>query len=98
MQAEVPTIDGKAKIKVPPGTQSGKIFRLKGKGFPAFQSYEKGDELIEVNVWSPQNLSHEEKDMMEKLKNSPNFKPGPNAKAEREERGFFDKIKDAFGS
>jgi molecular chaperone DnaJ len=98
MQAEVPTIDGKAKIKVPAGTQSGKIFRLKGKGFPAFQSYEKGDELIEVNVWSPQNLSHEEKELMEKLKNSPNFKPGPEARAEREERGFFDKIKDAFGS
>jgi molecular chaperone DnaJ len=98
MQAEVPTIDGKAKIKIPAGTQSGKIFRLKGKGFPAFQSYEKGDELVEVNIWSPQNLSNDEKDMLEKLKNSPNFKPGPNAKAEKEERGFFDKIKDAFGS
>ena len=98
LQAEVPTIDGKAKIKIPAGTQSGKIFRLKGKGFPAFQSYEKGDELIEVVIWSPQTLSHDEKEMMEKLKNSPNFKPGPEAKAEREERGFFDKIKDAFGS
>lgn len=95
-QVEVPTIDGKAKIKVPAGTQSGKIFRLKGKGFPAFQSYEKGDELIEVNVWSPQNLSHEEKEMMEQLRNSNNFKPGPDAKSEKEERGFFDKIKDAF--
>jgi len=99
LQAEVPTIDGKAKIKIPAGTQSGKIFRLKGKGFPAFQSsYEKGDELIEVNVWSPQHLTHEERDMIEKLKNSPNFRPGPEAKAEREERGFFDKIKDVFGS
>lgn len=98
MQAEVPTIDGKAKIKIPPGTQSGKIFRLKGKGFPAFQSYEKGDELIEVNIWSPQNLTSEEKDMMEKLKNSPNFKPGPEAKNERDDKSFFDKIKDAFGS
>jgi len=99
MQTEVPTIDGKAKIKIPPGTQGGKIFRLKGKGFPAFQSsYEKGDELIEVNVWSPQTLTHEEKELLEKLKNSPNFKPGPEAKSEREERGFFDKIKDVFGS
>ena len=97
LQAEVPTIDGKAKIKIPAGTQSGKIFRLKGKGFPAFQSYEKGDELVEVNVWSPQNLSNEEKAMLEKLKNSPNFRPGADAKAQREERGFFDKIKDAFG-
>jgi len=98
MNAEVPTIDGKAKIKIPPGTQSGKVFRLKGKGFPAFQSYEKGDELIEVNIWSPQTLTHEERDMMEKLKNSSNFRPGPDDKEEREERGFFDKIKDAFGS
>lgn len=98
MQAEVPTIDGKAKIKIPPGTQSGKIFRLKGKGFPAFQSYEKGDELIEVNIWSPQTLSNEEKELMEKLKNSHNFKPGPDAKNERDDKSFFDKIKDAFGS
>lgn len=96
MQAEVPTIDGKAKIKIPAGTQSGKIFRLKGKGFPAFQSYEKGDELVEVNVWSPQHLTNEEKDMLEKLKNSPNFKPGAEARKDKEERGFFDKIKDAF--
>lgn len=100
MQAEVPTIDGKAKIKIPAGTQSGKIFRLKGKGFPAFQSYEKGDELVEVNVFSPQNLTGEEKEMLEKLRNSPNFQPSSsNARHDRsdkDERGFFDKIKDAF--
>jgi len=92
-QVEVPTIDGKAKIKVPAGTQSGKIFRLKGKGFPSFQGYDKGDELVEVNVWSPQTLSHEEQAMLEKLKNSPNFKPGPEVK---QDKGFFDKLKDAF--
>lgn len=97
-QVEVPTIDGKAKIKVPAGTQSGKVFRLKGKGFPAFQSYEKGDELVEVNVWSPQHLSHEEKELLEKLKESPNFQPGPDAvNAKEEDRSFFDKIKGAFG-
>lgn len=96
-QVEVPTIDGKAKIKIPAGTQSGKIFRLKGKGFPAFQSYEKGDELVEVNVWSPQHLTHEERDMLEKLKNSPNFKPGPEAGEMKDDKSFFDKIKDAFG-
>ena len=95
-QVEVPTIDGKAKIKIPAGTQSGKIFRLKGKGFPAFQSYEKGDELVEVNIWSPQNLSSEERSMLEKLKNSPNFVPGPEAKSMKEDRSFFDKIKEAF--
>jgi molecular chaperone DnaJ len=95
-QVEVPTIDGKAKIKIPAGTHSGKIFRLKGKGFPAFQSYERGDELVEVNVWSPQNLTHEEKELLEKLKKSPNFTPGPEAKSASDDKSFFDKIKDAF--
>ncbi len=93
---EVPTIDGKAKIKIPAGTQSGKIFRLKGKGFPAFQSYEKGDELVEVNIWSPQNLTNEERELLERLKNAPNFQPGPGASSTKEDRSFFDKIKDAF--
>lgn len=60
-QTEVPTIDGRAKIKIPAGTQSGKIFRLKGKGFPSLESHSKGDQLIHVNVWTPQKVSAEEK-------------------------------------
>lgn len=90
--AEVPTIDGRAKIKVPAGTQSGKIFRLKGKGFPAVNSYEKGDQLIHVNVWTPQHLNTEEKAMMEKLQESSNFKPNP----DKNERSFFDKVREMF--
>lgn len=90
---EVPTIDGRAKIKIPPGTQSGKIFRLKGKGFPNVHShYEKGDQLIQVNVWTPQQLSEEEKVLLEKLSASPNLQPQP----EKAEKGFFDKIRDIF--
>jgi molecular chaperone DnaJ len=95
-QVEVPTIDGKAKIKIPAGTHSGKIFRLKGKGFPAFQSYEKGDQLVEVNVWTPQQISHEEKEMIEKMKNSSHFNPGPEARSASDDKSFFDKIKDVF--
>ncbi|GAO41313.1 molecular chaperone DnaJ [Flavihumibacter petaseus] len=91
-QVEVPTIDGRAKIKIPAGTQSGKIFRLKGKGFPAVNSYEKGDQLIHVNVWTPQHLSQEEKAMMEKLQASNNFKPNP----DKNERSFFDKVREIF--
>ncbi len=91
-QVEVPTIDGRAKIKIPAGTQSGKIFRLKGKGFPAVNSYEKGDQLIQVNIWTPQHLSSEEKAMLDKLSHSPNFKPHP----DKNEKNFFDKIKDIF--
>ena len=91
-QVEVPTIDGRAKIKIPPGTQSGKIFRLKGKGFPAVNSYEKGDQLIFVNVWTPQHLSGEERNLMEKMSHSENFKPQP----EKSEKSFFDKVREMF--
>jgi molecular chaperone DnaJ len=91
-QVEVPTIDGRAKIKIPAGTQSGKVFRLKGKGFPAVNSYEKGDQLIHVNVWTPQQLTAEERAMLEKLGYSQNFKPTP----DKNEKGFFDKIREMF--
>ena len=92
LQAEVPTIDGKAKIKIPPGTQSGKIFRLKGKGFPGVNSYERGDQLIHVNVWTPQHVTPEEKAMLDKLNDSPNFQPKP----DKNERSFFDKVREMF--
>jgi molecular chaperone DnaJ len=91
-QLEVPTIDGRAKIKIPPGTQSGKIFRLKGKGFPSVNSYEKGDQLIHINVWTPQNISSDEKAMLEKLQNSQNFHPKP----EKNATSFFDKVREMF--
>ena len=91
-QVEVPTIDGRAKIKIPAGTQSGKIFRLKGKGFPHVNSYEKGDQLIHINIWTPQNISAEEKLALEKLSKSPNFEPKP----EKNEKSFFDKVREMF--
>jgi molecular chaperone DnaJ len=91
-QLEVPTIDGRAKIKIPAGTQSGKIFRLKGKGFPAVNSYEKGDQLVHVNIWTPQNVSSEERATLEKLNHSPNFKPNP----DKNEKSFFDKMREMF--
>lgn len=90
---EVPTLDGKAKIKIPPGTQAGKILRLKGKGIPSVESrYQVGDQLIDVNIWTPKHLTKEEEQLMEKLRKSPNFQPNPTAG----ERGFFDKFKDMF--
>lgn len=91
-QVEVPTIDGRAKIKIPAGTQSGKIFRLKGKGFPQVNGYEKGDQLIQVNIWTPQHVSHEEKEVLEKMQGSPNFEPKP----EKNEKSFFDKVREMF--
>ncbi len=91
-QIEVPTIDGRAKIKIPPGTQSGKIFRLKGKGFPNVNSYEKGDQLIQINVWTPQHVTAEEKQMLEKLQQSQNFIPKP----DKSDKSFFDKVREMF--
>lgn len=89
---EVPTIDGRAKIKIPPGTHSGKIFRLKGKGFPDVNSYSKGDQLIYVNVWTPQHLTDEEKILLEKLNKSENFQP----KLTKADKGFFERVREAF--
>jgi molecular chaperone DnaJ len=91
-QVEVPTIDGRAKIKIPPGTQSGKIFRLKGKGFPDVNGYSKGDQLINVNVWTPQHVTAEEKEMLERLSKSPNFTPQPG----KSEKSFFERVKEVF--
>jgi len=89
---EIPTIDGKAKIKIESGTQGGKILRLKGKGVPEVNSYHKGDQLVYVNVWTPKALSSEEKELLERLRSSPNFKPQPG----RNEKTFFERIKEYF--
>ena len=91
---EVPTIGGIVKIKIPAGTQGGKIFRLKEKGLPVVQSYQKGDQLIHVSVWTPKKLTADEKSMLEKLKGSPNFTPHPG----KTDKGFFEKMKDYFNS
>ncbi|MCY4778984.1 molecular chaperone DnaJ [Sphingobacterium sp. UT-1RO-CII-1] len=89
---EIPTIDGKAKIKIEPGTQGGKILRLKGKGIPEVNSYHTGDQLVYVNVWTPKAVSAEERSLLEKLKSSANFKPQPG----KSEKSFFERIKEYF--
>jgi molecular chaperone DnaJ len=89
---EVPTIDGNVKIKVEPGTQGGKILRIRGKGLPDVNSYGKGDLLVRVNVWVPRELSKEEKKLLEKLQESDNFKPNP----DQSEKSFFERIRSAF--
>ncbi|MFC2107405.1 molecular chaperone DnaJ [Bacteroidota bacterium] len=89
---EVPTIEGKARIKVTPGTQGGKVLRLKGKGLPDLNSYGRGDLLININVWTPKILSKEEKGMLERLQDSENFKPNPTNK----DKSFFERMKEYF--
>jgi molecular chaperone DnaJ len=91
--AEIPGVDSPIRIKIEPGTQSGKIVRLKGKGIPSVNSYEgKGDLLVTIHVWTPRNLSKEEKSFLEKLAKSENFRPNPSEK----EKGFFSRMKDMF--
>lgn len=89
---EVPTVEGKAKIKLAPGTQGGKVLRLKGKGLPDVNGYGKGDILVNVNVWTPRTLSKEERKMMEKLQKSENFAPSPTSK----DKSYFDRMREFF--
>jgi molecular chaperone DnaJ len=89
---EIPTVTGKAKIKVEPGTQSGKVLRLKGKGLPILQGYGSGDLFVHINVWTPKKVSKEEKELLEKLRESENFIPSP----DHHDKGFFQRMKDMF--
>ncbi|PSR52077.1 molecular chaperone DnaJ [Adhaeribacter arboris] len=89
---EVPTIEGKVKIKIDPGTQGGKILRLRGKGIKDINGYGKGDQLIHINVWTPKHVSNDERQILEKLRNSDNFVPNPG----KNEKGFFEKMKEYF--
>jgi molecular chaperone DnaJ len=89
---EVPTIEGKVKIKVEPGTQPGKILRLRGKGIKDLNGYGRGDQLIHLNVWTPKSVSSQERELLEKLRDSDNFTPHPG----KNEKGFFEKVKEYF--
>lgn len=89
---EVPTIDGKVKIKIDAGTQSGKVLRLRDKGVKDVNGYGRGDQLIYINVWTPKNLTSEEKTILDKLRSSPNFDPKPG----KSEKSFFQRMKEYF--
>ncbi len=90
---EVPTIDGKARIKIEPGTQGGKVLRLRDKGLPDINNpRHKGDLLVDINVWTPRHLNNEERAALEKLRHSENFKPKP----DKNDKSFYEKMKDYF--
>lgn len=89
---EVNTVGGKVKIKVDAGTQSGKILRLAGRGLPSLDNYGKGDMFIHINVWTPQNLTKEQKDFFESQLDKGEMIAEPSGK----EKTFFDKVKDLF--
>ncbi len=88
---EVPTISGRARLKIAAGTQPGKVLRLRGKGLPSQESSGTGDELINVMVYIPENLSDSERQAIETLKGSPNITP-----TEAEKQRIFSKLKHIF--
>lgn len=89
---DIEAVNGKVRIKLEEGIQSGKILRLKGKGIPSLNSYGNGDLLVHVNVWTPKNLSKEQKKFFEENLDHPNFAPKP----EKSDKSFFEKVKDMF--
>ena len=89
---EIPTVENKVKIKIEPGTQPGKILRLRNKGIPDVNGYNRGDLLVSINVWIPKNLTKEEQKLIEKFGDSPNFIPRP----DKSEMNFFERMKGYF--
>ncbi len=88
---QVPTLNGSHLLKIPAGTQTGKVFRLRGKGIPRLHSHGVGDELVQVTVWTPDKLSVEDKRLLRELNSSPSFIPP------KSDKSFFRKLKDSLG-
>jgi len=91
-EVEIPCLDGKYKVKVEPGTQSGTVVRLRGRGLPSVNSYGTGDLYVKFAVWIPKKLNKEEKSLFESMKNNDSFRPNPT----KEDKSFFEKLKDLF--
>ena len=91
---EVPTLDGKVKFKIEQGMQSGKVYRLKGKGLPEVNGYGRGDLLVRVDVWVPKSFTKEQKKLLDELDKHKEFQPKPSGK----EKSFFEKMKDMFSN
>ena len=89
---DIDAVNGKVRIKLEEGIQSGKILRLKGKGIPSLNGYGKGDLLVHINVWTPKTLNKEQKQFFEKNLTDENFIPQP----EKSDKSFFEKVKDMF--
>ncbi len=91
-EVEIPCLDGKYKVKVEPGTQSGTVVRLRGKGLPSVNSYGTGDLYVKIAVWIPKKLTKEEKALFESIKHNDSLRPNPT----KEDKSFFEKLKDLF--
>ncbi|ADX68568.1 molecular chaperone DnaJ [Weeksella virosa] len=89
---EVPTVNGKVKIKIDKGTQSGKVLRLKGQGLPDVNGYGKGDLFVHVNLWTPEKITKEQEQFFDKMRDDKHFSPDP----EKQNKSFFDRVKEMF--
>jgi molecular chaperone DnaJ len=89
---EIDTLTGKVRVKIDAGTQSGKVLRLRGKGLPNLDGYGKGDLLVHINLWTPKELSKEQKTFFEQMRDDEHFKPNPS----NSDKSFFEKVKDMF--
>ena len=91
-EVEIPCLDGKYKVKVEPGTQSGTVVRLRGKGLPSVNSYGTGDLYVKIAVWIPKKLTKDEKALFESIRHNDSIVPNPT----KEDKSFFEKLKDLF--
>lgn len=95
-EVEVPTLNGRARLKIDPGTQSGRILRMREKGIAHLNSYGRGDQLVRVNVWVPTKLNQQEKTLLKQLTDSDNIKPKEGDKSANSDKSFFERMKTAF--
>ncbi|PSQ63847.1 MAG: molecular chaperone DnaJ [Bacteroidetes bacterium QH_2_63_10] len=93
-EVEVPTLDGRARLEVEPGVQAGKILRMRNRGIPDLEGGGEGDQMIRIHVWTPQELSEREQEMMEQLRHHDNFQPQPEEM--QTEKSFFRRVSDVF--
>ena len=91
-QIDVPTLDGKVKMKIPAGTQSGKVFRLKGKGIPSLNGYQRGDQHVRITVEVPEKLTRKQRELLEQFASISGEDANPQSKS------FFDKVREMFGT
>ncbi|MFZ5433357.1 MAG: molecular chaperone DnaJ [Calditrichota bacterium] len=90
-EVDVPTLTGRARLKIEPGTEPGRVLRMRGKGLKSLNGYRNGDQLVEVGLAVPKRLSAREKELLNELKDSENFRPAS-------DKGFFKRAKSVFGS
>jgi molecular chaperone DnaJ len=93
-ETEVPTLQGRARLEIDPGTQSGKILRMRARGLPELNGTRRGDQMVRVQVWTPTKLTEEERRFFEEYRSSPSFTPRPGKGNER--KSFLSKVKDVF--